>query len=170
MVVEDDITVGGNAISAADALAAENAGKAGYITARVPAVSKLSASLHLSPLTTSGFTQATYVATYQAPYDIMNLTLVYGNYINNNDAFGGNAIQVKACVQYTGSAIEPVFFGTLRTVTLDSGAPYVESSPVGIYIPANTTFVIRTWVSVASAGMIIPLNTSFTIAMGEGVS
>lgn len=164
----EDVVIDGNTIDSADAIAAANAGKAGYITARIPAVSKLSASLHLSPLTTSGFTQATYVATYQAPEDIMNLTLVYGNYIGNNDAFTGNDIQVKACVQYTGSAIEPVFFGVSRTVTITNGAPFVESSPVGVYIPKDTTFTIRTWVSVASSGMFIPLNTSFTIAMGEG--
>lgn len=166
--VQGDITLGDTVLTNADAIAASNAGKAGYITARVPAVSKLSASLHLSPLTTAAFTQATYVATYQAPEDIMNLTLVYGNYVGNGDTFSGNDIQVKACIQYTGSAIEPVFFGVSRTVTITNGAPFVESSPVGLYIPKDTTFTIRTWVSVAAPGMFIPLNTSFTIAMGEG--
>lgn len=92
---------------------------------------------------------------------VTDLTVKYANFyaLASVETLGLNDITVRAAVYYN-STYYPLRFHGVRDAVINPGA-IVESDPMGIDIPAGTTFYIMTYITVASAGMKWGLNTLF---------
>jgi lysophospholipase L1-like esterase len=106
----------------------------------------------------SNFTQSSgRTITRIGPGGARDIRLVFSNFYRaSGEQDGANAINVKAAIeirQSTGPNVYktyPVAFNGLQEVTIDPGAGMVISDPIGVAIPANTIFAVRTEATVAS--------------------
>lgn len=69
---------------------------------------------------------------------------------NGADVVPGNAVIVRAAIEYSG-ATYPLFFDGVREITVDAGATR-RSDPLPIVLPAGATFYIRIWMNTANTG------------------
>jgi predicted RecA/RadA family phage recombinase/lysophospholipase L1-like esterase len=79
---------------------------------------------------------------------------------------GQDDYTIKASIEYNG-AVVPVYFSGQRTATVKVGT-LLMSDPVGISIPANTQFYVRTFVGVDTLGKKWPVLTTANTTIGEG--
>jgi lysophospholipase L1-like esterase len=94
--------------------------------------------------------------------------LVYANsrLLASGDTAATNAITLKASVEGPNGTSLPVFFGGKREVTIEAGG-FVTSDPVGMVLPPNTAFFVRTRVTVALTGHQWPLGGTLLTTEGE---
>lgn len=95
--------------------------------------------------------------------------LVYANSraLASNETASTNPIMIRAAVESVdGTMSYPVYFNGRREAVIDAGG-YVMSDPVGITLPANTAFFIRTTVKVALTGELWPVGQALVTAEGE---
>lgn len=90
---------------------------------------------------------------------VTDLTVKYANFyaLAGVETPGPNDITVRGSVFYN-NTYYPLRFRGSRDIVINPGA-IVESDPMGIDIPAGTTFYIMTYITVASSGMKWGLNT-----------
>lgn len=79
---------------------------------------------------------------------------------------GQDDYTVKASLEYNGTTV-PVYFGGQRTGTVKIGT-HIVSDPVGISIPADTQFWVRTFAGVDTLGKKWPVGPTANTAIGEG--
>jgi hypothetical protein len=101
-----------------------------------------------------------------------DLRLVYGNWVTNagngdTDASNGGAIPIRAAVEYPAGTITPVFFTGQRDGNLGNGAT-LTTDPVGVNIPPNTQFWVRTYLNVPSGYKWPQVVNSSGNTLGEG--
>lgn len=81
------------------------------------------------------------------------------------DTDGPNAIPVKAAL-VVGSNVYKLYFQGQRNPTIGAGGQIV-SDPLGIYIPPNTVFYVRTYVGPVTSGQKWPIGrTPYNVAAG----
>lgn len=94
------------------------------------------------------------------------LQLVYGN-MNPSGTAAPNTISVRASIEYSG-VIYPVYFDGVRTVQIAANGIVTSDPQAYLYIPKNSTYYVRTYVSVTS-GEKWPRNFRYTEAADQVV-
>lgn len=99
----------------------------------------------------------TFITTHRSTDTVTNMQLVYGNFISiassNVDPANANDIVVK-CAVSVGGTIMPLYFNGQRSITITAGG-IVKTDPIGITIPANEDFLVRTFIA-GTAGEVWP--------------
>lgn len=134
----------------------------------IPATSRnLMAMNGLSSGTSQGTNYRTMYRTMRRSR-VSGFRLVYSNtqLTASGEVDGTHPYSVKASIEYNG-AVYPVWFAGSRTITLAPGA-HVVSDVVGVSIPADTVFFVRSYPTTATLGDKWPV--SGTLITGEGES
>ncbi|WP_295525523.1 SGNH/GDSL hydrolase family protein, partial [Novosphingobium sp. Chol11] len=112
--------------------------------------------------------------TYRNRHTIAGSAIVFGLRVgfanwglqSSGEVDNGNAISVKAAIEYNGVSY-PLFFNGANTVTIQPGAEVVADE-FGLELPGGASFFTRIYVSVASIGQTWPLGRIQSGGLSEG--
>lgn len=102
--------------------------------------------------------------------DIASVRVAFPNWKLNSgavEAAGANDISVTAAIEYPSGTYHRLFFGGKITAAISPGAT-IWSDDLPIYIPSNSLFYVRSFVSVASAPLTWPRGHQVVVSgLGE---